>query len=86
MPLPTRSLVLVFESLDTESSGEVQIGARVKAVGRDFLCEGDDLEVEIDLWTEIGYVYATIGTNFWIWYGGRSIGVGTFISGDNSEN
>lgn len=80
MPLPTTSLLLVFEPLDGDSPDEVQIGARIAAPDRNSMAPGDSIHVVVDFWAEVGRIYATPGVAFRLWYAGRVVGIGRFGS------
>jgi len=79
MPLNTTSLLLVFESLDDDSPGKVQIGGHIAAADRSALAAGDRVQVAVDFWADIGAIYATPGVQFKLWYAGRIVGVGMFM-------
>ncbi|WP_157063480.1 hypothetical protein [Luteipulveratus mongoliensis] len=83
MPLPTPSLILVFESLGKGSPAELQIGGRIAAPARSSLRAADALQVTIEFWDDLGRVYATPGTRFKLWYAGRVVGGGRFRIGAN---
>jgi hypothetical protein len=85
MPLPTTSLLLVFDSLDVDSPSEVQVGAHIVSGGRSSISAGDRVPVTVDFWAEVGRIYATPGTPFRIWYAGRVVGVGQFGSADGES-
>jgi hypothetical protein len=75
MPTGSRSLLLVFPSLE-EPGGEVKIGAVIDVVNGSELVPGtDEVPVIISFWADEAAVYATPGAAFIIWYG-RIIGHG----------
>lgn len=70
MPTGTRSLMLVFPSLE-DAAEEVQIGAVIDVVGEPALVPGrDEVPVVIQFWADEAAVYATPGAAFTLWYGG----------------
>ena len=75
VPSGTRSLVLVFSSL--ESSGEeVKFGAVIDVAAGSALVPGaDQVPVIIRFWADQAAVYATPGTVFTLWHG-RLVGKG----------
>lgn len=85
MSLPTTSLLLLFQSLDDASPGEVQIGAHIVAPDRSSIAAGDKVHVAIDFWAEVGRIYATPGAEFRLWYAGRVVGIGRFVSEDSES-
>jgi hypothetical protein len=75
MPTGTRSLMLVFPSLE-RSGGEVEIGAVIETINGSALVPGaDEVPVIIRFWADEAAVYATPGTAFTLWYG-RAVGTG----------
>ena len=82
MPLPTKSLILVFASLDKDSSDDVMIGACISSGDRGSMAPGDQLHAIVEFWAGVGRVYATDETQFKLWYAGRIVGSGRFDLGD----
>lgn len=75
MPTGTRSLLLVFRSLEGPG-GEAKTGAVIDVVDRPALVPGaDEVPVVIRFWADDAVVYATPGTVFTLWYG-RPVGRG----------
>lgn len=75
MPTGTRSLMLVFPSLE-DSGGEVKIGAVIETINGAALVPGaDEVPVIIRFWADEAAVYATPGTAFTLWYS-RVVGKG----------
>jgi hypothetical protein len=75
MPTGTRSLLLVFPSLE-DPGGKVRIGAVIDVVGGPALVPGaDGVLVVIRFWADEAAVYATPGASFTLWYG-REVGKG----------
>ena len=75
MPAGTRSLLLVFPSLEHPGE-EVKIGAVIDVVGGPALVPGTaGVPVTIRFWADEAAVYATPGAAFTLWYG-RVVGDG----------
>jgi hypothetical protein len=75
MPTGTRSLLLVFPSLEHPAE-EVKIGAVIDVIDGPALVPGtDDVPVILRFWADEASVYATPGTRFTLWYG-RAVGEG----------
>lgn len=75
MPTGTRSLMLVFPSLE-DPAGEVKIGSVIDAIGGPALIPGTvEVPVTVRFWADEAAVYATPGAAFTLWYG-RAVGTG----------
>jgi hypothetical protein len=75
LPTGTRSLLLVFPSLEY-SGGEVKIGAVIDVIDGSALVPGTDgVAVTIRFWADQAAVWATPGAAFTLWYG-RVVGKG----------
>lgn len=75
MPTGTRSLLLVFPSLE-DPDGKVEIGAVIDVVSGPALVPGAyGVPVIVRFWADEAAVYATPGAEFTLWYG-RAIGQG----------
>ncbi|SRR6266446_5698264 len=75
MPTGTRSLMLVFPSLEDPAS-EVKIGAVIEVIGGPALVPGtEEVPVIMRFWADEAAVYATPGAAFTLWYG-RPVGTG----------
>ena len=75
MPTSTRSLLLVFPSVD-HSGEEVKIGAVIDVIdGSALVPDTDEVPVIIRFWADEAAVYATPGAAFTLWYG-RAVGNG----------
>jgi hypothetical protein len=75
MPTGTRSLLLVFPSLE-DPGREIQIGAVIDVANGPALVPGTDkVRVIIRFWADEAGAYATPGAGFTLWYG-RAIGTG----------
>lgn len=77
MPSHTPSLLLVFDSLDSDHCEDVQLGAVIETPNG--LHPGVETDAFLRLWSEIGRVYATPGTVFRLWYSGRIVGTGVVL-------
>jgi hypothetical protein len=70
VPSGTRSLVLVFSSLEAPDE-EVKFGAVIDVTDGPALVPGaDQVPVIIRFWADEAAVYATPGAAFTLWYGG----------------
>jgi hypothetical protein len=68
MPTGTRSLLLVFRSLE-DPGGDAKIGAVIDVVDMPALVPGtDEVPVVIRFWADEAAVYATPGAAFTLWY------------------
>jgi len=75
MPSGTRSLMLVFPSLE-HLGEEVKIGAVIDVIGGSALVPGSgDVPVTIAFWADEAAVYVTPAAAFTLWYG-RAVGTG----------
>lgn len=75
MPTGTRSLLLVFPSLE-DPGREFQIGAVIDVIDGPALVPGaDEVPVIVRFWADEAAVYATPGAVFTLWYG-RPVGRG----------
>jgi hypothetical protein len=75
MPTGTRSLMLVFPSLEHPAE-EVKIGAVIDVIDRPALVPGTvEVPVIMRFWADEAAVYATPGAAFTLWYG-QTVGKG----------
>ncbi len=75
MPTGTRSLMLVFPSLE-DPAGEAKTGSVIDVIGGPALVPGtDEVPVIVWFWADEAEVYAMPGAAFTLWYG-RAVGTG----------
>lgn len=78
MQSPTRSLVLIFASLNGERGG-TQVGVLLTNIDGDVIHPGERYTLSLRFWVESNRVHATDGAGFAVWYAGRIVGHGEVL-------
>lgn len=77
MAASSKSLIAVFPPSSTGKDEDVQLGMLVDP--GDELVPGSQTEAIVSFWADEGRIYATRGTDFRIWYAGRTVGEGRVL-------